>query len=94
MSAVERADGTREPILSNVRFELAPGERFTSANPGGGGCGDPFARPVSQVLADVLDGYVSIEAAEIEYGVVVRPGEARELEVDPEATNALREMQT
>jgi hypothetical protein len=46
------------------------------------------------VLADVLDGYVSIEAAEIEYGVVVRPGEAGELQVDPGATNELRETRS
>jgi N-methylhydantoinase B len=94
VSAVERADGTREPVLSNLRFELAPGQRFTSANPGGGGCGDPLTRPAHQVLADVLDGYVSIEAAEIEYGVVVRPGEAGELQVDPGATNELRETRS
>jgi hypothetical protein len=49
---------------------------------------------VNEVLADVLDGYVSVEAAEIEYGVVVRPGQGGEVEVDPESTNALREMQS
>lgn len=94
VSAVERADGMREPIPSNMRFTLGPGDRFTSANPGGGGCGDPFTRPVAEVLADVLDGYVSIDAAEIEYGVVIAPAEAGELEVDIAATNALRETQS
>ena len=33
-----------------MRFEL----------PGGGGYGDPFGRDVASVLADVVDGYVSI----------------------------------
>lgn len=40
--------------------------------PGGGGYGDPFKRAPEQVLDDVINGYVSIEAAERDYGVVVR----------------------
>jgi N-methylhydantoinase B len=40
--------------------------------PGGGGYGDPFARPPERVLDDVVDGYVSLEAAERDYGVVIR----------------------
>ena len=50
--------------------------------PGGGGYGDPRERDPRQVLADVVDGYVSIEAAEREYGVRIRytgpRGRARE----------------
>ena len=30
---------------------------------GGGGYGDPKARPAEEVAADVLDGYLSVEAA-------------------------------
>ena len=37
--------------------------------------GDPLERPPDLVLADVLDGKVSTEAAEADYGVVVRDGE-------------------
>jgi N-methylhydantoinase B len=40
--------------------------------PGGGGYGRPHERPAEQVLSDVVSGYVSIDAAEREYGVVVR----------------------
>jgi len=39
--------------------------------PGGGGYGDPFARQPEHVLQDVVEGFVSIEAATREYGVVV-----------------------
>lgn len=39
--------------------------------PGGGGFGDPLERPVERVLADVVNGYVSIEAARSEYGVAI-----------------------
>jgi N-methylhydantoinase B len=40
--------------------------------PGGGGYGDPQERDPQAVLRDVIAGYVSIEAAERDYGVVVR----------------------
>jgi N-methylhydantoinase B len=38
---------------------------------GGGGFGDPFARSVTLVRDDVLDGYISIRAAAEDYGVAV-----------------------
>jgi N-methylhydantoinase B len=41
------------------------------ALPGGGGYGDPFERDAERVLADVVDGYVSLEAARELYGVAV-----------------------
>jgi N-methylhydantoinase B len=40
--------------------------------PGGGGYGDPFKRDPENVLWDVIEGYVSAEAAEKDYGVAVR----------------------
>jgi N-methylhydantoinase B len=43
-----------------------------TALPGGGGYGHPFERDPSAVLDDVLNGYVSIEAAAREYGLVIR----------------------
>jgi len=54
---------------------------------GGGGWGDPFERPPDRVLDDVRAGYVSIDAAGAEYGVVIdRAG----MSVDVEATRAQR----
>jgi N-methylhydantoinase B len=38
---------------------------------GGGGWGHPFDRPVELVLADVLGGFITTEAAARDYGVVV-----------------------
>src|SRR5438270_11223778 len=49
-----------------------PFSRVDTALPGGGGYGDPFERDPTAVLEDVLNGYVSIEAAAREYGVVIR----------------------
>jgi len=50
---------------------LAPGARVQLNLPGGGGYGNPFQRPIELVLNDVINGYVSLEAAEREYGVVI-----------------------
>jgi N-methylhydantoinase B len=41
--------------------------------PGGGGYGPPSARDPERVLADVREGYVSIEQAREQYGVAIDP---------------------
>jgi len=51
---------------------LGPGAHVQLNLPGGGGYGNPFQRPVDLVLNDVVNGYISLEAAEREYGVVIR----------------------
>jgi N-methylhydantoinase B len=58
---------------------LAPGAEVTLDLPGGGGYGDPLKRDPERVLQDVVYGYISIHAAERDYGVMVRyigPAEA------------------
>jgi N-methylhydantoinase B len=53
--------------------------------PGGGGYGDPLQRDPERVLWDVIEGYVSPEAAEKVYGVAVRyTGKAEDLVNLPE----------
>jgi N-methylhydantoinase B len=54
----------------------------------GGGYGDPLDRDPAAVLGDVLDGYVSIEGARQDYGVVIGADKAA---VDVDATNELRD---
>jgi N-methylhydantoinase B len=39
---------------------------------GGAGWGDAYDRDPSAVLEDVIDGYVSLEGAARDYGVVIR----------------------
>jgi N-methylhydantoinase B len=51
---------------------LEPGDRVQLNPAGGGGYGDPFRRPMGLVLNDVINGYVSLEAADREYGVIIR----------------------
>ncbi|MGE3771737.1 MAG: hydantoinase B/oxoprolinase family protein [Gammaproteobacteria bacterium] len=56
---------------------------------GGGGSGDPRRRAAPAVLADVRDGFVSLEAAREVYGVVIGCAGA-ELFIDEAATAARR----
>jgi len=54
---------------------------------GGGGWGDPFQRDPERVRQDVVRGYVSLDAAERDYGVVL---DAVTFELDRERTNLAR----
>jgi len=67
--------------------QLRPGDVVVMEAAGGGGYGDPLERDPELVEWDVREGYVSIEAARRDYGVVIHPGT---LEVDLEATKELR----
>ena len=65
-----RADG--EPLAPKRLVRLDAGERIHLNTPGGGGYGDPRERDPQLVLRDVVDGYVTLEAAERDYGVRIR----------------------
>jgi len=83
---VVSAAGARElPTMPMEAYSLVEGDRFTHVSAGGGGFGPPFARDPAAVLADVLDGKVSVAAAREKYGVVIVDGA-----VDAEATTAAR----
>lgn len=56
-------------------YDLERGQTFAVAGSGGGGYGDPFERDVSAVLEDVRAGWVSVEGAARDYGVVIKGGE-------------------
>ncbi len=67
--------------------QLVPGDVITIDAPGGGGYGQPFERDPEMVESDVAEGYVSIEAAKSEYGVVIDPAT---MKADVKATRSLR----
>ncbi|MCK5696225.1 MAG: hydantoinase B/oxoprolinase family protein, partial [Desulfobacula sp.] len=50
-----------------------PGDRISFVSAGGGGYGDPFERDPKAVERDVKYGYVSIEKAKQNYGVIIEP---------------------
>ncbi|MBI2881367.1 MAG: hydantoinase B/oxoprolinase family protein [Candidatus Tectomicrobia bacterium] len=67
---------------------VRPEDLLYQRTPGGGGYGDPCDRDPQAVLEDVLDEYVSLEAAERDYGVVI---DRERMTLDAERTRALRE---
>jgi len=88
-----RVGGTEEYTVEHTALyvPLDPGERIEYAFAGGAGWGDPLARDPQAVCDDVLDEYVSLEAAERDYGVVLTGKLADfSLQVDEQATAALR----
>ena len=71
-------DGRPLPGM-NDDVPLPAGTLLRLRTTGGGGWGDPFEREPELVLEDVLRGLVSVEAAERDYGVVIREGRVAEL---------------
>ncbi len=70
-------------------YPLQAGDVFRLETPGGGGWGDPTKRDPALVLEDVVQGYVSPEAAAATYKVVVQREGAR-WTIDEAATAARR----
>ena len=69
--------------------EFAYADVISFQQSGAGGYGDPLERDPRRVLEDVLDDYVSVEAARRDYGVVIVARDA-DLSIDGPATDALR----
>jgi len=65
-------DGNSEPELlyKTENRPLRAGDRVRMATGGGGGYGDPRERPLELVQRDVVRGFVSVESARDDYGVV------------------------
>jgi N-methylhydantoinase B len=67
-------DGRVEHHLKMRARPFKKGTRIVTRTGGGGGYGDPFARPASEVLEDVRCGLVSREKAHELYGVRIDAG--------------------
>jgi N-methylhydantoinase B len=88
--------GSEEERFLGAVFADVPvrsGESFTRPSAGGGGFGDPLERDPEAVKEDVADGFVSLERARKDYGVVIREVDAElsEYEVDLEETERERD---
>jgi N-methylhydantoinase B len=66
---------------------IPPGTVVRTMTGGGGGYGSAAERPAAEVLDDVIEGYVSIEAAARDYCVAIDP---ITLTIDETRTNQLR----
>src|SRR6266403_1444653 len=85
-----RQGGDWKTVFPNAKVlvaQLKPGDAFKIRSGGGGGYGNPLARPVEQVREDVRQGYVTVKSAAELYGVVLDP---ETFEVDVLATQKLR----
>lgn len=74
------------------RMPVRPGDTFVRPSAGGGGLKDPLERDPKRVLEDVIDGYVSVERAGKDYGVIIRviDEEILDYRVDLETTDKER----
>lgn len=79
------ANGMHESLGNTDVVQCEPGDVIRVVGPGAGGYGDPFTRDPALVKRDVLAGFVSLEAARSQYGVVMM-----DHEVDMERTATLR----
>ena len=93
--SIKQAGAEKEHWLGSVFSDvpIGSGDVFSRPTAGGGGFGDPLERDPALVLEDVADGYVSIERAAKDYGVVLTVVDAElcAYAVDETATKATRE---
>ena len=80
------ANGNFE-VLKTSGIPLSAGDTVIVTAGGGGGYGNPLERTVEEVHLDIINGYVSIESAQQDYGVIVDP---ETLEVDISASHKIR----
>ncbi|MFB0547127.1 MAG: hydantoinase B/oxoprolinase family protein, partial [Anaerolineae bacterium] len=68
------ADG-REPMVfgKTARFHLKKGDVARLITATGGGYGNPYERSIGAVQEDVKNGYITLEMAEKDYGVILDP---------------------
>ncbi|KIN74347.1 hydantoinase B/oxoprolinase family protein [Sulfitobacter guttiformis] len=80
--------GTADEVVLNPLSDgnmLKKGDILRIETGGGGGHGHPYDRPAERVLEDVLDGFVTVDAARDLYGVVIIGDE-----IDDAATRTCR----
>jgi len=89
---VRHKDGTVDPIDINVFWDIKPGDIYEQEMQGGAGYGDPLERSPEKIQKDVDDGFVTVEKAKKDYGVIMKPmaGQPWRWEVDLKATEEER----
>lgn len=92
---VAKADGTRTKLPPNAEVQIQPGETIIGIDSSGSGYGDPLTRDPAAVLHDVVEKWISPEAAETSYGVVLVEGEhPGAYHIDQTATDRRRSAMT
>jgi N-methylhydantoinase B len=83
---IRKGDETT-PARTHRMIEVKNGEILGKVSGGGGGVGDPLERDPEAVLKDVINEYVTVDAARKTYGVAIDPDS---MTIDLEATRSLR----
>lgn len=82
-------DGTEKtPLSLDLLTGVPAGTIYHQLAGGGGGYGDPLARPAERVAEEARNGVISVQAAQHDYGVVL---DEKTFEIDENATLSLRE---
>jgi N-methylhydantoinase B len=87
------ADPNGEYVCVSIGLPASAGAVVRVLTSGGGGWGDPLRRDCDRVLADIRNGYITIEGAARQYGVVATGDPAKRPEgvhVDEVRTEKLR----
>jgi N-methylhydantoinase B len=83
---ITKPDGSVEHILKVNAKTIPAGTVIKTHTGGGGGFGNPFNRDPERVRRDVVEGYVTVDAARAQYGVALNDDGT----VDAAATASLR----
>jgi len=86
-SVIKPAGEEEFEVLKTSGMQLQAGTVVTATAGGGGGYGNPLERSIEEVQRDVINGYVSVESALEDYGVVIDP---HSYDIDIIATRKLR----
>lgn len=86
---LRRPDEEAFASVDSVMHAVPAGSEVIVLTGGGGGWGVPEEREQERVLEDVKNGWVTIEGARRDYGIVI---DAETRQVDQKATRALREV--
>ena len=84
---IQFKDNGEKRILKIPGIDLTENDSVRSIAGGGCGYGHPLEREPEMVREDVINGYVTINGAAQDYGVVINPGN---FEIDAKATRELR----
>lgn len=82
------SEGKQLEMGSKATKKVSRGDTIITMTSGGGGWGPPYERDPEKVRWDVIEGLVTKERAEKEYGVIL---EEQVFEIDQDATWRLRE---
>lgn len=85
-NVIVKHDNEQKEMLKVNAYPLKKGAIAVAHTGGGGGFGNPFERDIEKVKHDYIQGYITLDHAEKEYGVIMDESG----DVDYEKTNALR----